>query len=191
MRPSVRGKKTRQLAGIFIVMIALIILGLDMSGCSKKSKTGTTATGNGGKARALHHLPPHATLKQDPATEHFNKGLKYSLQGKYDQAIEEFNIVLKTRPESAAAYNDLGFAWYDKNDLDKAIEYHKKALELNPDLANVYFGLGLAYEKKGEREKALKNWQEFTKRTDPKNKWHLKAMDHIRRLTKKGKKKTH
>jgi len=183
-------------SGMLLAFMALFVLALDLSGCSKKSDTPATskaAKQAGQRAAppvAPHKMPPHST-PSDPVMEHFNKGLRNSLQGKYDKAIKEYRAVLKARPDSAAAYNNIGFAWYDKKDMDKAIKNHKKALELNPDLANGYYGLALAYEKKGDKEKALKNWQEFTKRADPSSKWHLKAMDHIKKLTANKKQKTH
>ncbi len=177
---------------MLLAFTALLVLGLDLSGCSKKNETppAPKAAGQAGPAMAPHKMPPHGT-QVNPLMEHFDKGLQYSLKGKYDQAIKEYRAVLKKRPDSAAAYNNIGFAWYDKKDMDKAIENHKKALKLNPDLANGYYGLALAYEKKGEREEALKNWQEFTKRADPSSKWYLRAMDRIKKLTANRKQETH
>jgi len=179
-------------SGMLLAFMALFVLALDLSGCSKKNETppAPRAAGQAAPAMAPHKMPPHG-MKADPVMEHFNTGLKYSLKGKYDLAIKEYRAVLKKRPDSAAAYNNIGFAWYDKKDMDKAIKNHKKALKLNPDLANGYYGLALAYEKKGDKEKALKNWQEFTKRADPSSKWHMKAMDHIKKLTANRKQKTH
>jgi tetratricopeptide (TPR) repeat protein len=135
-------------------------------------------------------MPGDAALRNS-GISHFTKAQMLSKHKQYDEAITEYRLHLKAHPKSAAAYNNIGFAYYDNKDLDKAIENHKKSLELNPELANGYFGLALAYEKKGDKKKALANWKEFTKRSDPADRWHKKAMEHIKELTKNKKQKTH
>ncbi len=179
--------------GLFLAIMALFLFGLAMSGCSKKNEAPSApkkAIGRKTIGVPSHKAPPH-TNPHDPAMEHFFKGLRLSQTHKYDLAIKEYREVLKKRPKSAEAYNNIGFAYYDMKDYKRAIKNHKKALEINHDLANAYFGLALAYEKKGEKKKALANWQEFTKRADPGSKWHKKAMEHIKDLTKNQKQKTH
>jgi len=180
---------------MLMAVAVLFFLAIDISGCSKKDEAPvvakkTQAPQAGGNA--AHKMPTDAQHSA-PGMKHFNKGLEYSLQHKYAAAIKEYRLALKTRPKLAAAYNNIGFAYYDKKELDKAIKNHNKALEITPSLANAYFGLALAYEKKGDKDKALTNWKEFTKRADPKSKWHIKAMAHIKELTKKTntKQKTH
>jgi len=176
-----------------LVVSVLTFLTLDISGCSKKNEAPAVAKKAQGKPTigVPAHKVPVGPQHSSPHMEHFNKALQYSLHQKYDDAISEYKLVLKKHPNSAAAYNNIGFAYYDKKDIDKAIENHSKALELNPKLANGYFGLALAYEKKGDNNKALANWKEYAKMADPKIKWHKKAMSRIKELTKNKKQKTH
>jgi len=178
---------------IFILIIALFFFAIDISGCSQQSEgPAVSKKPQGHKTIGVpaHKMPRNAKHRASYG-EHFNKALQLAMQQKYDEAIKEYKLHLKAHPGSAAAYNNIGFAYYDKKDMDKAIENHRKALEISPSLVNGYFGLALAYEKKGDTKKALTNWQEFTKRADPKSKWHIKAMRHIKELTKNKKQKTH
>ncbi len=190
MRPGPWTLRLRML----MVVTALIFFAFEISGCSKKKEAPATAPAKARSEKAPvvapHQMPADAGHGV-PGIDHFNKGLQLSSHKKYDEAIKEYRLALKARPKSAAAYNNIGFAYYDKKDMDRAIENHGKAVELNPSLANGYFGLALAYEKKGDNTKALANWKEFTKRVDPKSPWHKKAMEHIKELTKNKKQKTH
>lgn len=118
----------------------------------------------------------------DPGKEHFEKGVQLSLKGQHDEAIKEYEETIKINPKSAEAYNNLGFAYFDKGDADKAIEAQKKALEITPGLANGFYGLAMAYEKKGDKANAISNWKEFAKLSQPHSKWWMKAQEHIEAL---------
>jgi len=176
-----------------VVVTVLFCLVLAVSGCSKTNEAPSAAKNiKGHKTIGVPaHKMPGDAAHSSSGISNFNKAVMLSRHKQYDEAIKEYLLHLKAHPKSAAAYNNIGFAYYDKKDLDKAIENHKKSLELNPELANGYFGLALAYEKKGDKKKALANWKEFTKRADPSSKWHKKAMEHIKELTKNKKQKTH
>lgn len=143
---------------------------LIFNGCSKKGEK-TPAGAPQGSATALN-----------AGKEHFEKGVQLSLKRQYDDAIKEYEESLKINPKSPEAYNNLGFAYYDKGDFDKAVDNQKKALELNPNLENAYYGLAQALEKKGDKAGALNNWKEFMKRSEPHSKWWMQAQAHIKNL---------
>ncbi len=177
----------------FFLLTLFFCSALVLGGCSGKEEASPVpvkAKSGDGAAVKAHKIPTDAA-HLDVGFQHFNKGLKLALQGKYDMALKEYEQALKVHPKSAETYNNIGFAYYDKKDYDEAISNQEKALELNPDIANAFFGLALAYEKKGDKEKALVNWKEFTKRADPKSKWHKNAMRHIKDLTMNKKQMTH
>jgi len=159
---------------IFLLIAFLTLPVLVFNGCSKAKEE-----------KAASQKTSHKT-PDDLAREHFNKGVKLSIMGKYDEAIEEYKKTIKLNPTSAEAYNNIGFAYLDKGDVDNAIKSQKKAIETNKNLANGYYGLALAFEKKGDKKEALKNWNEYIKRVDPKSRWYAKAKERIKTL--KGKK---
>ena len=70
--------------------------------------------------------------EKEKEQELFEHGLFYLLNEKYDQAIDEFQRVLRVDPENVEAYYSLGLAYESKNISDKAKEMYKKVLERNP-----------------------------------------------------------
>ena len=67
---------------------------------------------------------------------HINRGISYGQMGLYDQAISEFNIVIKIAPDNADAYNNRGLANQDKGNLDQALADYNKAIEIKPSHAD-------------------------------------------------------
>lgn len=155
------------------IAFSAMILGAGF-GCSKGGEQAKQET-------AVQQAPA-----QDPAKEHFDKGVQFSLKGQLDDAIKEYEAVLTYNPKSSEAHNNLGFAYYDKGDFDKAVEHQKKAIEANPDLANGYYGLALALESKGDKKGAIENWKKFASLSQPHSKWWMKAQEHIQALEGKG-----
>jgi tetratricopeptide (TPR) repeat protein len=54
---------------------------------------------------------------------------------RYDEAMSEFNKVIKLRPDYADTYYHRGVVWNRKKSHDKAITDFNKAIELKPDYA--------------------------------------------------------
>jgi len=74
----------------------------------------------------------------------FNEGVAASAAGNFDEAIGKFNEALKTNPQCADCYYNIGVASAGKKDLDKAEEAYKKAIEVKPS-AEAYSGLASVY----------------------------------------------
>jgi Flp pilus assembly protein TadD len=70
----------------------------------------------------------------------FSEGVAASAAGNFDEAIVKFNEALKTNPQCADCYYNIGVANAQKKDLDKAEEAYKKANEVKPS-AEAYNGL--------------------------------------------------
>jgi len=74
----------------------------------------------------------------------FNEGVAASAAGNFDEAIAKFNEALKTNPQCADCYYNIGVANIGKKDYDKAEEAYKKAVEVKPS-ADAYYGLASIY----------------------------------------------
>ena len=95
--------------------------------------------------------------------EHYNKGIDFYKQGKYDQAGEEFNKAIEVKPNDVYALYGLGNTYYCKAKYDDAVKIYSKAININPDYAKVHYSLSLAYSKLGMTREAEKQKTIFRK----------------------------
>jgi tetratricopeptide (TPR) repeat protein len=97
----------------------------------------------------------------------FNEGVAASAAGNFDEAIAKFNEALKTNPQCADCYYNIGVASIGKKDYDKAEEAYKKAIEVKPS-ADAYNGLASVYttqRKFDQAQEAGKKAAELTATT--------------------------
>jgi len=97
---------------------------------------------------------PALTKPSSIAEKHFNQGLTYLDEDKYDEAIIEFTNSLKLDPYSTVTYTNRGIAYRQKGMSDQAIADFKSAIELDPNQAKAYCNRGLTYDDKGEYDRA-------------------------------------
>ena len=111
----------------------------------------------------------------------FERGLKFSTEGKYVDAIEEFKRFLEISPLNPAGRSNLGFAYYMTGNYDGAYREFQKTLEIDSKFPNAYYGLGLVYKKRGETEKAKGHLEEYIK-LEPKGSWARKVREELKAL---------
>ena len=70
-----------------------------------------------------------------------------------------YKKILKTDPNHASAYNNLGLVFQAFAEFQKARSCYEKAIEIQPNYANAYNNLGLALKELGERKKAISNYE--------------------------------
>ena len=118
---------------------------------------------------------------QSVAKQILTKGVDYAVQGKFEEAKEEFERALKAAPFLKAARDGLkviedvterkierktaihlfkGAAYVLKEQWDEGIAEYNKALELNPGFAIAHRTRGFAYCGKGQYNQAI---SDFTK----------------------------
>ncbi|HSR51841.1 MAG TPA: tetratricopeptide repeat protein [Acidobacteriota bacterium] len=79
----------------------------------------------------------------------FQKGLSYYKQGKYRQAISEFEPIVEENPEYEDGHRILGHCYLQTRQLQKSIEHFKKAMSLKDGNLGTYLGLANAYYNAG------------------------------------------
>ncbi|MBI5674653.1 MAG: tetratricopeptide repeat protein [Nitrospirae bacterium] len=92
------------------------------------------------------------------ARPHFNLGVAYGDQGRLDEAINEYQTVLKLKPNYVAAYNNLGRAYEKQDRIDEAINEYQTVLKLKPNYAEAHNNLGLAYAAQGRTDEAMNEY---------------------------------
>jgi tetratricopeptide (TPR) repeat protein len=102
---------------------------------------------------------PLKNLNAAPITEdalaYLNRGRDYGREGKYDEAIAEFNKALSINGELGDAFIYRGAAYGSKGDYDRAITDCTAALRINPNNADAYYNRGVVYGMKGDYDRAI------------------------------------
>ncbi len=89
-------------------------------------------------------------------SKHYNKGIEFYKQGKYDQAGKSFEEAIKIKPNDVYALYGLGNTYYCKAKYDEAVKIYSRAININPEYAKVHYSLSLAYSKLGMTREAEK-----------------------------------
>ena len=75
---------------------------------------------------------------------------------RYDDAIEQFGLVIKTTPEFYMAHYHKGVLLGRQDDLKGAERMLKKAISINPNLSSAYYELAKVYERGQKDQKAIR-----------------------------------
>lgn len=87
----------------------------------------------------------------------FKLGLAYYLNKDYESAVKYINQSLPLASNDSFksnAYNVLGNAYRDKNDMEKAADSYLKSIELNPKDQNPYLNLSRLYIQENNSSEA-------------------------------------
>src|SRR5713101_4485012 len=90
---------------------------------------------------------------------HTRRGVEFLAENKADQAIAEFQTVLRQRPDYPAARFALARAYASKGDLASAEAEFKRVLELNPGNESSYYNLGFLYLEEKKLPQARETFQ--------------------------------
>jgi protein O-mannosyl-transferase len=89
------------------------------------------------------------------STAFANRGVVFSQQGKYGEAIADFRKALKLNPKLLDTYNHLGIVYAESGDIPKAVSLFNHVLKVKPRLAPTLYNLGKIYARTGQPEKAV------------------------------------
>jgi tetratricopeptide (TPR) repeat protein len=96
--------------------------------------------------------------------------LAYNLRGRanfemerYQQALEEFNEVVRLIPKCAECYYNRANAYNGRDQLSHAIEVYYEAIRLMPDFVHAYYFRGIAYKKLGMNRCAIEDYNQATR----------------------------
>lgn len=84
----------------------------------------------------------------------FNKAFALQMEGKYEEAIENYKSSIQIYP-TAKAHTFLGWAYSYLGKYDEAIEECKNAINIDPEYGNPYNDIGAYLIKLGNYDEAL------------------------------------
>ena len=90
---------------------------------------------------------------------HNNLGVVLGQQGQWSEAINQYELALKIKPNYVEALVNLGAAQDQQGQLDNALERYHAALRERPAFAAAHNGLGLVYQKQGRFEEAAQQFR--------------------------------
>src|SRR6185503_11108612 len=119
-------------------------------------------------------------------------GKLYLAEGKFDEAIEQFEKAIKEEPNNAQLHGDFGAALLEKSRLNQ--DYTKKALEMTESRRNIdraieldgellepLFNRAVWYESMFLPRDAESSWQKYLEK-DPDSKWAEEARNRLKSL---------
>ncbi|MBI5806198.1 tetratricopeptide repeat protein [candidate division TA06 bacterium] len=86
---------------------------------------------------------------------HNHRGNAYDLQGRNDQAVDDFTKAVNIDPRNFAAWYNRSCVYLKLNRPDEAIEDCSRAIVLDPAYAKAYSSRGLAYGMKKQYDSSL------------------------------------
>ncbi len=92
-----------------------------------------------------------------------NYGEALRRAGRFEEAIEAFQIALSIEPRFVALENNLANLFIMAGDTAKAIIHYQSVLERAPTLAEVWLNLGVTYANSKRFEQAREAWQNALK----------------------------
>jgi len=100
-----------------------------------------------------------------------------------DQAIEQYLLALKEKPDWSKGHNNVAVIYARKGALDKAIEHFELAAKFNPQDPEVHYNLGNAFLGEGLNRRALEEFQKASM-LDPANPLYIRKLDEMSRMGK-------
>ena len=94
----------------------------------------------------------------DDVTLQLALGNAYAMNRRFEEAIKQYEQLLRIYPESKAAWNNLGSAYRAIGKMSDALDAYKKAVDRDPRYGLAYYNIGAVYDHMGYYDKALKNY---------------------------------
>ena len=112
----------------------------------------------------------HKLVQDDPNNfpALFMRGMGWHLKGEYDNAIKDFDEVIRLKPTVSMCFVARGNAYYSKKEYDKVIRDCDEAIRLDPQNSQAYSIRGNSWSAKENYDRAIRDFDEAI-RLDPKN----------------------
>jgi tetratricopeptide (TPR) repeat protein len=84
-----------------------------------------------------------------------DQGVENSQEGRYDQALKDFNAALKLKPNDPLLITYRGVVYYAKGQNDLAMKEFNRAIEIDPRCGKAYYQRGMIYENQENYAQAV------------------------------------
>jgi len=104
--------------------------------------------------------------------------LAFKIEGRYEEAVVEFEQLLAEDPNSSDGHYQLGLVQGFTGLFEESIDQLKHALTLSPTRIDIRIDLALTYTMLGMNDEAKEAFEEVLKR-DPNNKRALESLSFL------------
>ena len=110
--------------------------------------------------KPIPELPTPNATQIRAAQDHFDAGAELREEGKFEEAIAEYDEALKIYPKLPEVYNNRGAAFFHLGQNERALEDYDTAISIDGNYAEAYNNRGVAYTRLGGFARAI---QDYTK----------------------------
>jgi tetratricopeptide (TPR) repeat protein len=89
---------------------------------------------------------------------YYNRGNSYYDQGRYEEALADYDWAIEINPEFASAYSNRGNTYDEQGRTEETLADYDRAIELDPEDAIAYNNRGIIYRKQRRYEEALTDY---------------------------------
>jgi Tfp pilus assembly protein PilF len=106
---------------------------------------------------AIGHFKKALAIKYNYAPAHNNLGNAYAQKEEWDNAIEQYKIVISDLLYATPQfpYSNLGVAYYHKKEYALSEKYYLEALKAKPNFVRALYGLAKTYMATGKASEAI------------------------------------
>lgn len=137
-----------------------------LAGCKPKGDNAQPAVTNNVTAPSLTNQPAATNVMEaevepdiDKSTEHLTRGNTLLGQGKFREAVAEFELAAKYNRDDEDVYYNLALAYARTGDKQSAKQNYQKALEIFPDYVEAHNNLGNILVADGNFAEAIEHFQ--------------------------------
>jgi tetratricopeptide (TPR) repeat protein len=102
-------------------------------------------------------LPIYESLKSEPNNSNLygELGDLYCRLGEYNEAINQYKIVISILPKRTKAMSRLVFVYSAQHELSKALDVLQNIRQIEPDNPGIYYNIACIYAKQNKTDKSV------------------------------------
>jgi len=162
--PQAQAASERSSSKLLLVAVAGVLL-LALAGVAFFLLDKDGGASQGGEIKGLSKSATDApSLSSEPdlaeAERRYKQGVEYHKQKRWEEAIREFQKAVEIRNDYPEAHENLGAAFFEKNDLENAVREFSIAInQFQESKAQPYYNRGLAYYSARRFQEAANDFQ--------------------------------
>ena len=99
------------------------------------------------------------TIRNDDYRDYGRLGMAYSELGKYNEAIQQYNIALSMKNDDWLVDYNIGLVYLKTENIEEAIKSFENAKKKNNNEWKIYYYLGDLYKQNNNNVKAIENFE--------------------------------